>query len=120
MYVSDTARSLDGDTHDIIAFDVTVDGSLSGRRLFQSVEPGIPDGFVVDKRGWVWTTSKAGMQIFAANGAKLGLIPTPRAGCFWLELRRDSRIGWNSDSTCWLGGGQQECRSHIRKTCATG
>jgi gluconolactonase len=77
LYVSDTARALDGDTHDIIAFDVAVDGSLSGRRLFQSVEPGIPDGFVVDERGWVWTTSKAGMQIFAADGAKLGLIPTP-------------------------------------------
>ena len=77
LYVSDTARALDGDTHDIIAFDVAADGSLSGRRLFQSVEPGIPDGFVVDERGWVWTTSKAGMQIFAADGAKLGLIPTP-------------------------------------------
>ena len=45
LYVSDTARALDGDTHDIIAFDVRADGSLSGRRLFQSVEPGIPDGF---------------------------------------------------------------------------
>ena len=66
LYVSDTARALDGDTHEIIAFDVAADGSLSGRRLFQSVEPGIPDGFVVDERGWVWTTSKAGMQIFAA------------------------------------------------------
>ena len=76
LYVSDTARSLDGDTHDIVAFDVAVDGSLSGRRLFQSIEPGIPDGFVVDERGWVWTTSKSGMQIFAADGAKLGLIPT--------------------------------------------
>lgn len=77
LYVSDTARALDGNTHDIIAFDVAADGSLSGRRLFQPVEPGIPDGFVVDKRGWVWTTSKAGMQIFAADGARLGLIPTP-------------------------------------------
>jgi hypothetical protein len=26
----------------------------------------------------------------------------------------------HSDSTCWLGGSQLECRSHIRKTCATG
>ena len=23
------------------------------------------------------------------------------------------------DSTCWLGGGQQECQSRIRKTCVT-
>jgi hypothetical protein len=25
-----------------------------------------------------------------------------------------------SDSTCWLGGGQQGWPVHIRKTCATG
>ena len=27
----------------------------------------------------------------------------------------DSRIRRHFDSTCWLGGGQQECRSHIRE-----
>lgn len=77
LYVSDTARALDGDTHEIIAFDVAVDGTLSGRRLFRSVEPGIPDGFVVDERGWVWTTSQSGIQIFAADATPLGRIPTP-------------------------------------------
>ena len=77
LYVSDTARALNGDTHEIIAFDVAPDGSLSRRRPFLSVEPGIPDGFVVDERGWIWTTSKTGIQIFAPDGARLGRIPTP-------------------------------------------
>ena len=77
LYVSDTSRALDGDTHEIIAFDIARDGSLTGRRLFRSVDPGIPDGFVVDARGWVWTTSQSGIQIFDADGAPLGRIPTP-------------------------------------------
>ena len=77
LYVSDTSRALDGETHEIIAFDIAADGSLSGRRLFRSIDPGIPDGFVTDERGWVWTTSKVGIQIFAADGAPLGLIETP-------------------------------------------
>ena len=77
LYVSDTSRALNGDTHEIIAFDVAADRSLSGRRLFRSVEPGIPDGLVVDGRGWVWTTSETGIQIFAPDGTPLGLIPTP-------------------------------------------
>ena len=77
FYVSDTSRAMGGDTHEIIAFDVAAEGALSGRRLFRSIEPGIPDGFVVDERGWVWTTSEAGIQTFAADGTPLGLIETP-------------------------------------------
>ena len=40
-----------------------------------------------------------------------------RAGCFWFESKRGFPNQWRSDSTCWLCGGQQECRSLIRKTC---
>ena len=42
---------------------------------------------------------------------------TARAGCFWLESRLGFPNQLRSDSTCWLGGGQQGCRSLIRKTC---
>ena len=31
----------------------------------------------------------------------------PRAGCFWLESRLGFPNQSRSDSTCWLGGGQQ-------------
>jgi hypothetical protein len=42
-----------------------------------------------------------------------------------LSVLRLGRIGAgfpnqrDFDSTCWLGGGQQECRGLIRKTCVT-
>ncbi len=77
LYVSDTGRALHGSTHDILAFDIARDGSLSNRRLFRQIEPGIPDGFVVDARGWLWTTSGSGIQVFADDATPLGLIPTP-------------------------------------------
>ncbi len=85
LYVSDTSRALGGQLHEIIAFDIGEDGSLSNRRLFARIEPGIPDGFAVDKRGWVWTTSGSGVQIYAADGGVLGEIPTPNtcANCIF-------------------------------------
>lgn len=75
LYVADS----DMDTHAIFAFDVARDGSLSGRRVFCVIGDGVPDGFAVDARGWVWSTSWAGVQVFSAAGEKLGLIPTPHA-----------------------------------------
>ena len=82
--MSDTARSLgeiigghERDTHEILAFDVAEDGSLSGRRLFCRTDHGYPDGFAVDARGWVWTTSGDGIHIFAPDRMRLGFFPTP-------------------------------------------
>ncbi len=77
LYVSDTSRALDGGRHEIVAFDIAEDGTLSGRRLFRQIDPGIPDGLAVDARGWIWTTSQAGVQVFAADGTRLGMVPTP-------------------------------------------
>jgi gluconolactonase len=73
LYVSDT----DLERHQILAFDVDADGALAGRRVFRTVEPGVPDGFCVDARGWVWSSSEGGVQVFSAGGEPLGLIPTP-------------------------------------------
>ena len=73
LYVSDT----DLERHEIVAWDVGADGGLAGRRVFRSIEPGVPDGFCVDARGWVWTSSGSGVQVFAADGTPLGIIPTP-------------------------------------------
>lgn len=84
LYVSDTALSLNeipgpetGQTHEIQAFDVATDGSLSGRRFFYHTDHGYPDGFVVDGRGWVWTTAGDGIHIIAPDRTALGYIPTP-------------------------------------------
>jgi gluconolactonase len=78
FYVSDTSRTEGGDGHTIYSYPVTEDQSLGERRVFAEVEPGVPDGFRVDRRGWVWTSSEAGVQVFSAEGHRLGLIPTPQ------------------------------------------
>jgi len=84
LYVSDTALSLNeipgpqtGSTHEIQAFDVATDGTLSGRRLFCHTDHGYPDGFAVDARGWVWTTAADGIHVIAPDRTPLGYIPTP-------------------------------------------
>ena len=74
LYVSDTPADLH--RHEILAFDV-VGSELRNRRSFAVVSPGMPDGFCVDKRGWVWTSSDSGVQVFAADGTPLGELPTP-------------------------------------------
>lgn len=84
LYVSDTSRSLGevpgfkaGTKHEIIAFDVGQRGRLSNRRFFCHTDHGYPDGFVVDPRGWVWTSAADGVHIWSASRSKLGFIPTP-------------------------------------------
>ena len=81
LYVSDTARGFSGGTHEIQAFDVPLDigagGKLSGRRFFCHTDIGVPDGFKVDRRGWLWTTSGNGIHIYDADGVRLGFFPTP-------------------------------------------
>lgn len=91
LYVSDTSRSLGGERHTIFAFDVAAGPSLSNRRVFLEVEPGIPDGLRTDSRGWLWTSSGAGVQVFSPDRHRLGLIPTPQACsnlCFSPDERR--------------------------------
>jgi len=84
LYVSDTALSLNeipgpqtGSTHEIQAFDVATNGTLSGRRFFCHTDHGYPDGFAVDARGWVWTTAADGIHVIAPDRTPLGYIPTP-------------------------------------------
>ncbi len=84
LYVSDTALSLNeipgpqtGTTHEIQAFDVAADATLSGRRFFCHTDHGYPDGFAIDARGWVWTTAEDGIHVIAPDRTPLGYIPTP-------------------------------------------
>jgi gluconolactonase len=63
----------------ILAFDVAADGATSRRREFARLEAGgNGDGMAVDAMGRLYVTSQRGVQLFAAAGDYLGLIPTPR------------------------------------------
>ena len=77
LYVSDTARSIGGPTHDVLAFDVAADATLSHRRFFCRTDHGVPDGFAVDARGWLWCTAGDGIHVYAPDRTRLGFIPTP-------------------------------------------
>ncbi|WP_342112337.1 SMP-30/gluconolactonase/LRE family protein, partial [Methylobacterium sp. SI9] len=91
LYVSDTSRTEGGDGHTIHAYPVLDDQTLGEPRVFAEIEPGVPDGFRVDDRGWIWTSSEAGVQVFSAEGHRLGLIPTPQVCsnlCFSPEQQR--------------------------------
>ena len=84
LYVSDTSRSLGeapgytaGTKHGIEAFDVGDDGTLSNRRFFCHTDHGVPDGLLVDARGWVWTSAADGVHIWSPDREKLGFIPVP-------------------------------------------
>jgi gluconolactonase len=91
LYVSDTSRTEGGDGHTILAFPVRDDAGLGEPRAFAEIEPGVPDGFRVDHRGWIWTSSGSGVQVFSAEGSWLGLIPTPQTCsncCFGPDKRR--------------------------------
>jgi gluconolactonase len=81
LYIADTAR------HHVRAFDVASDGSLSNGRVFADVrEEGRPDGVKVDRAGRLYVCATT-VQVFAPDGAPLGVIDCPQlpANCAWGE-----------------------------------
>jgi gluconolactonase len=64
----------------VVAFDVQPDGSTSRLRDFGALAAGgAGDGMAIDADGRLYVTSNPGVQVLAADGTYLGLIPTPRA-----------------------------------------
>ena len=65
----------------VVAFDVQADGSVKNQRDFAKLEAGGGgDGLAIDAAGRLYVTSQqAGVQVFAADGRYLGVIPTPRS-----------------------------------------
>ncbi len=92
LYVSDTSLSRreipnggEGALHEIVAFDVGEGGALSNRRFFCHADHGVPDGFAIDRRGWVWTSAGDGVHVWSADRRKLGYIRTEQTAsncCF--------------------------------------
>ena len=79
LYIADTER------RHVRAFDVAGDGALSNGRVFaEMLEDGRPDGLKVDAEGRLYVCAR-GVQVFAPNGALLGIIDCPArpANCAW-------------------------------------
>ena len=80
LYVSDTSAALrrdGGGHHHIVAFDVIAGRTLANPRIFAVVSPGLSDGFRLDTRGWVYTSSADSVQVYHPDGTRLAMIPVP-------------------------------------------
>jgi len=76
LYHTDTLKK------HIYAFDVALDGTLSNKRLFVTLEGGgHPDGMAVDTGGCLWVAVFGGWRIdrYAPDGAKIGEVRFPCA-----------------------------------------
>lgn len=79
LYVSDTSaalRSDGGGNHRIVAFDVN-GTTLTGMRVVADIRPGLPDGFRIDRQGWIYTSCEDAIQILMPDGTLLGRIAVP-------------------------------------------
>jgi len=80
LYVSDTSAALAPEgmgNHHIAVFNVGADNQLTDPRVFAVVSPGLPDGFRLDKQGWLYTSSLDSVQVYHPDGTLLGKIHVP-------------------------------------------
>lgn len=79
LYVSDTGLSHNSKgPHHIRVFDVNgKNGSVSGGKVFATINPGVADGLRTDTEGNIWTSAGDGVQCYAPNGKLLGKIKVP-------------------------------------------
>ncbi|MFM2290182.1 MAG: hypothetical protein RL684_3325 [Pseudomonadota bacterium] len=80
LYVADTSAALrpdGGGNHHIVAFDVLVGRTLANPRIFAVVSPGLADGFRLDSRGWLYSSSADSVQVYHPDGTRLAVIPVP-------------------------------------------
>ena len=73
LYHSDSRAQIVG------VYDVRSDHSVSERRVFARVEPGVPDGLAVAEDGSVWVAVAGGsaVRVFDADGSERPPLPIP-------------------------------------------
>jgi len=80
LYIADSGRP-----HHIRVFDVEQGGTLGSGKVFAVIDQGGPDGIRCDADGRIWSSSGAGVDVFAPDGTLLFKINTPKSGanvCF--------------------------------------
>jgi gluconolactonase len=78
LYVADTGASHDpGGPHHIRAFAVEGGARLGKSRVFAEINPGLADGFRLDRDGNLWTSAGDGVHCFSPAGELLGKIKVP-------------------------------------------
>jgi len=74
LFVADSGRP-----HHLRVFDVKEGKTLANSRVFAECDAGIYDGFRFDSDGNLWTSTRAGVSVYAPNGEILGKIRIPEA-----------------------------------------
>lgn len=77
LYVTDTGRIFTDDPAHIRVYDYSADGTLSGGRLFHTIDPGKADGIRLDREGNVWSSAADGVHCIAPSGELMGKIFVP-------------------------------------------
>jgi len=78
LYVADTGASHDPEgPHHIRAFAVEGGARLGQGRVFAEINPGLADGFRLDRDGNLWTSAGDGVHCFSPAGELLGKIKVP-------------------------------------------
>ncbi len=73
LYVAES-----GAAHRVHAYTLRGTTPVDGR-IFTVITPGVPDGMRCDVAGRLYVSAGDGVQVFLANGTKLGVIPTPKS-----------------------------------------
>ncbi|APO96295.1 SMP-30/gluconolactonase/LRE family protein [Xanthomonas vesicatoria] len=100
LYVSQTPETGPG-APEITAFDWR-DGALHDPRRFAVVPQGLADGFCVDRQGWIWSSSGAGVCIFDPQGQLLGLVPTPHTASNCSFDQAHKRLFITGGNALWM------------------
>jgi sugar lactone lactonase YvrE len=90
--------------HNLVAFDIGADGSLSGRRIWADLGDGTPDGICADAQNAIWYADVPGQQCVRVSegGTVLQTVPTDR-GAFACVLGGPDRSTLFITAAQWRG-----------------
>ena len=77
LYVADTGRMHAQDPTHIRAFPIEGNAKVGTGKLFHAIDPGVADGFRIDRNGNVWSSAADGVHCIDPNGKLLGKILVP-------------------------------------------
>ncbi|MGF1493817.1 MAG: SMP-30/gluconolactonase/LRE family protein [Microcoleaceae cyanobacterium] len=108
LYVSDTSQvNYAAGHHYIRAYDLVGQKQVKNSRVFTVIEPGQPDGFRVDRQGNIFTSSADSIQVYAADGTRLGKIFVP-------EVCANLTFGGKDGKQLFIAAGESLYRIGLR------
>jgi gluconolactonase len=73
LYIADSGRS----RRHIRVFDVQKDSTLTGSKVFCTIDRGVPDGIRCDDTGRLYSTAGDGIHVFGPEGGRIGKFIVP-------------------------------------------